>query len=113
MGEACNPSQFHINGSYPSITPSRANQYLATHPKHPQVDERPIAPKADHPVKVMGSHHHLRASNVEGVDCVPSPLSQALHQNGAGKALQQQASDGLKARNTYVALGLLSHDLVP
>ena len=61
----------------------------------------------------MGSHHHLRASNVEGVDCVPSPLSQALHQNGAGKALQQQASDGLKARNTYVALSLLSHDLVP
>ena len=89
MGEACNPSQFHINGSYPSSTSSKANQCLAAHPKHPHVNERPIAPKADHPMKVIRSRRHLPVNNVEGVDCVPSPLSQALHQNGVGKALQQ------------------------
>lgn len=79
-------------------------------PEAPQFDECSIAPKAKHPVKVIRSHRHLLVSNVEGVDCVPLPLSQALHQNGAGKALQQQAGDGLKARNTYVALGLLGYD---
>ena len=54
---------------------------------HPQVDERPVTPKANHLVKVTGSHCHLPVNNMGGVGGVPPPLSQALHQNGTSKVL--------------------------
>lgn len=81
-------NQSHSHELYPLSISSQANQCPVAHTRStPKVDERPIAPKADHLVKVMGSHRHLSVSNVEGVDSFPPPFSHALLQNDIGRGL--------------------------
>ena len=88
MGETYNPSQCHNSRSYLLSTSSRVTLCLVVRSMYPQVDKRPIIPKAFHLVKFIMSHSYLPISNMEGVGSVPPPLNQRLHQNGAGRGLR-------------------------
>lgn len=52
-----------------------------------KIDERHVTLKASHPMEIIGSHHHLPTSNMDGVGSVPPPFGQELHQDGTNIGL--------------------------
>ena len=52
-----------------------------------QIDDSPFEAKTGHAVKVERNHRHLPLSNMKGVDSIPPPFNEALHQDSAHKLL--------------------------
>ena len=63
----------------------------------------PFKAKANHVVKVIGSHRHLPLGNMKGVGNVPPPLNEALRQGGTRRLFRKKTDDRLKAHLSDIA----------
>ena len=78
-----------------------------------QIDDGHFKAKVGHAIEVIGNHHYLPFSDMDGVSSIPPPLNKALHQGSTHGTFQNKAKDRLEARFLDVSPRFRNEEVVP